>query len=179
METYGYVPGDNAKHSGEWTVTGARFAVPYVYKNLFSKEPILFEDLCEAKSVKTAMYLDMNESLPDGESALKFVGKVGSFCPIKSDCGGGVLLRKAKTADGSDKYDSVVGTKGYRWLEAELVEKLGRESDIDREYYNRLVDDAVDCISEHGNFDWFVSDDPYYGPEFAPGDTMSYPVYSY
>ena len=55
----------DGKHAGEWTATGAQFAVPYVFKTLFSKEPIEFEDLCETKSVKSAIYLDMNETLPD------------------------------------------------------------------------------------------------------------------
>ena len=50
----------------EWTATGTQFAVPYVFKTLFSKDSIKFEDLCETKSVqKGALYLDMNESLPD------------------------------------------------------------------------------------------------------------------
>jgi len=50
---------------GEWTATGTQFAVPYVFKTLFSKEAITFDDLCETKSVKSAIYLDMNEVLPD------------------------------------------------------------------------------------------------------------------
>ena len=63
---YGYIPGDNMDHGGQWTATGAQFAVPYVFKTLFSKEPIEFDDMCETKSVKEgAMYLDMNENLPD------------------------------------------------------------------------------------------------------------------
>lgn len=62
---YGYAPDDNKKKGGEWTATGAQFAVPYVFKTLFSKEPIEFNDLCETKSVKSAIYLDMNETLPD------------------------------------------------------------------------------------------------------------------
>lgn len=62
---YGFVPDDCSKHGGEWTVTGAKFAVPYVFKTLFSKEPIEFDDMCETKSVQTALYLDMNEDLPD------------------------------------------------------------------------------------------------------------------
>ena len=53
------------KHDGKWDATGAQFAVPYVFKTLFSKETIEFDDLCETKSVKSAIYLDMNESLPD------------------------------------------------------------------------------------------------------------------
>ena len=45
-----------------WTATGAQFAQPYVFKTLFSKEPIEFADMCEVKTVKSAMYLDLNES---------------------------------------------------------------------------------------------------------------------
>ena len=63
---YGYVPGDNKKKSLQWTATGTQFQVPYVFKTLFSKEPIEFEDMCETKSVsKGALYLDTNEHLPD------------------------------------------------------------------------------------------------------------------
>ena len=54
-----------AKCDGEWTATGAQFQVPYVFKTLFSKEPIVLEDMCETFAVQTALYLDMNESLPD------------------------------------------------------------------------------------------------------------------
>lgn len=51
---------------GEWTATGKQFAVPYVFKTLFTKEPIEFSDLCETFAVKEgSLYLDMNESLPD------------------------------------------------------------------------------------------------------------------
>ena len=62
---YGYVPGDNRKHPGEWTATGKQFAVPYVFKTLFSKEPITINDMREVFETKTAFYLDMNEDLPD------------------------------------------------------------------------------------------------------------------
>lgn len=56
----------DGKHAGEWTATGTQFQVPYVFKKLFSRESIEFEDMCETKSVaKGALYLDMNESLPD------------------------------------------------------------------------------------------------------------------
>lgn len=52
--------------NGEWTATGKQFAVPYVYKTLFTKEQILFEDMCETFSVsKGDLYLDYNEKLPD------------------------------------------------------------------------------------------------------------------
>lgn len=50
---------------GGWTPTGAQFQHPYVFKKLFSKEPIEFSDLCETKAVTTALYLDLNEDCPD------------------------------------------------------------------------------------------------------------------
>ncbi|GHU53703.1 hypothetical protein AGMMS49975_12510 [Clostridia bacterium] len=67
----------DGKHAGEWTATGVQFQIPYVFKKLFSKEPIEFGDMCETKSVSTALYLDM------GTEHYRFVGKVGQFCPIK------------------------------------------------------------------------------------------------
>lgn len=50
---------------GDWTATGTQFQIPYVFKKLFTKEPIEFDDMCETKSVTSALYLDMNEDLPD------------------------------------------------------------------------------------------------------------------
>ena len=161
IDTYGYIPGDNEKHSGEWTATGKQFQIPYVFKTLFSKEPIEFKDMCETKEVKTALYLDTNENLHEGEHNYHFIGKVGNFCPIKPGCGGGELLREGTDKEGNVKYSSATGAKGYRWLESEMVQMLGKEKDIDLSYYNKLVDDAKDTISEYGDFEWFVSDDPY------------------
>lgn len=157
---YGYIPKKNKKSPKKWDATGAQFAVPYVFKKLFSKDPIEFEDLCETKEVKSALYLDMNETLPENEHDYCFVGKIGAFCPIKQGSGGGILLREAKDKDGNTKYDSAVGADGYRWLESEVVKELGKEDDIDISYYNKLVDGAIDAISQYGDFEWFVSDDP-------------------
>jgi hypothetical protein len=144
---------------GDWTATGTQFAVPYVFKTLFSKEPIVFEDMCETKSVTSALYLDMNEGLAEDEHDYHFIGKVSSFCPIKPCFGGGELLREGKDKKGNVKYSSATGAKGYRWLEAEMVKNLGKEDDIDHSYYNKLVDDAIDAISKYGDFEMFVSDD--------------------
>lgn len=149
------------KHDGEWTATGTQFQIPYVFKSLFSKEPIEFEDMCETKSVKSALYLDLNENLPAGEHNYQFIGRVGLFCPIKPGCNGGELLREGKDKDGNIKYDSATGAKGYRWLEAETVKTLEKFDDIDKSYYNKLVDEAVETISEYGDFEWFVSNDAY------------------
>lgn len=151
---YGYIPSDNVGHKGEWTATGAQFQQPYVFKTLFSHEPIEFDDLCETKTVTSALYLDMNEGLPEGEHDYHFIGKAGSFCPIKPGCGGGVLVREK---DG--KYYSATGAKGYRWMESEMVKTLHKEKDIDRSHGDALVNQAVENILKYGDFEWFVGDD--------------------
>ena len=150
------------KHANEWTATGTQFQVPYVFKTLFSKEPIEFKDVCETKTVSAGlMYLDFNEDLPEGEHKYQFVGKAGSFCPIKPGCGGGLLLREK---DG--KYYAVTGTKGYRWMEAEVVQELHKEDDIDQSYYIALVDAAVETISKYGDFEIFQNGEFMNSPEF-------------
>ena len=179
-----------------WTATGTQFQVPYVFKTLFSKEPIVFEDKCETKAVsKGTLYLDMNEGMPDMSSEEKelskyetllkkedfrkysredlensiktlrdtiaknhnyiFVGRVGSFCPIKPGCGGGMLYR-----ENDGKYYAAAGTTGFRWLESEMVKELGKENDIDESYYRKLVDEAVEEISKYGDFEQFVEGEP-------------------
>ena len=47
-----------------------------------------------------------------------------------------------------------------------MVQELGKEDDIDKSYYNKLVDDAVQAISQYGDFEQFVSDD--FGSDVAP-----------
>jgi hypothetical protein len=206
------------KKTGEeiwWTATGAQFAVPYVFKKLFSKKDIEFKDMCETKEVQgTAIYLDMNESLPDVSKLEKefdnmakkyrkedglypmdisiemenlnkkiaeghnriFVGRVGNFCPIKPGCGGADLVKEMKDKDGNVKYDSVTGAKGYRWLESDMVRTLGKERDIDRSYYDSLVDGAIETISQFGDFAYFASDDPYISPPFLNGSPLYHSV---
>lgn len=188
--------------NGEWTATGTQFQIPYVFKKLFTKEKILFDDLCETKSVTSSLYLDMNENLPDVSSLEKelnkvlknspgdenlinnlkeeiakghnyrFIGKVGRFCPIKPGCGGGLLMREK---DG--KYYSATGAKGYRWLEAEIVSSLGRTDDIDEGHFKEMADAAIDTIKKYGDYEWFVSDDPYTPPIFIEGEYGMHPFY--
>ena len=203
---YGYIPKDNKKHPGQWTATGDQFKVPYVFKTLFSKEAIEFEDLCETFSVKSALYLDMNEDLEDVSGLEKeldklekkikklqkdnpgqtypeewdteintldkqisdghayiFIGKVGQFCPIKDGCHGGLLMREQ-----NGTYYAATGTTGYRWLESEMVRDMHKEADINREYFDTLVTDAVHDISEYCDFEWFRSDEPVPIPKKMP-----------
>ena len=209
QQAYGYVPGDIRKHPGEWTATGTQFQIPYVFKKLFSKEEILFEDMCETKSVTSSLYLDMNEALPD-VSALEaerdklwkqitdskrmtepmptecerveeltdeiakghdyhFIGKVGQFCPIKPGCGGGILLRETENKKTGEKgYAAATGSKGFRWLESEMVKQLDKQGDIDRGYYNNMVDEAVKSLSVYGDFERFAADEPYVSDNTPP-----------
>lgn len=176
---YGYMPEKNEEHSREWTATGTQFQIPYVFKTLFSHEPVVFADLCQTKTVsKGAIYLDKNEDLPEGEHKYIFVGRVGSFCPIKPGCGGAVLLRESGVNDAGEKtYAAVGGSKGYRWLESEMVHELQMEKDIDRSYFDKMADDAADAIAKYGDYELFVADDagmpPWQKPDM-PWDDVQY-----
>ena len=142
-----------ARSGDKWEAVGAQFQHPYVYKTLFSGEPIVFEDFCETKNVsKGAMYLDTN---PDKAAALaeemRFVGKTGRFVPVKEEYNGGVLYRVK-----DDKHYSVSGTKGYLWLEAALAEQYGLEA-VDQTYAEYLVDEALSNIAKFGSYEELVS----------------------
>lgn len=126
-------------HEGEWTATGKQFQEPYVFKKLFTKEPIEFNDYVFTKQVKTAMYLRFPNS---GDH---FVGKVGAFVPIKPDRGGAELLRE--NSEGVVK-DAVVGTKGYLWKEAGMVKFMHQEQDVDTSYTEMLADEAKQVIEQ-------------------------------
>ena len=70
------------------------------------------------------------------------------------------------------KYYAATGSKGYRWLEAEMVKELGKEENIDRSYYEEMVNAAVEDISKYGDFEWFASDDPYVPPMYQDGEPI-------
>ena len=198
-----YIAKYKEPHPGEWTATGAQFAHPYVFKQLFSHEPLVFKDKCETKTVTSSLYLDMNEDYDDVsvyeielEKRMKaertgknirlnkdlegisnerlidliekghnyqFIGRAGSFCPIKPGCGGGILYREQ-----NGKYYAAAGTSGYRWLEAETVRNLVKEDDIDIRYFDGLVQDAADQILKYADLEWFCSNESYTGTDEDP-----------
>lgn len=135
-----------------WTATGTEFQVPYVFKTLFCHAPYNFDDFCETKSVKTTMYLDFNEDKPDDYHDYRFIGKVGQFTPVKSGCNGGLLV-----AERGEKYYAVVGTKGFRWMESEIVRGNDYSDKVDMSYYTSMVDEAAEDISKYGDLEWFTS----------------------
>lgn len=221
QELYGYVPDDNKKKGGKWSATGTQFQIPYVFKTLFSKEIVEFNDLCTTFSVsKGDLYLDINEKLPDvtdyekqlekleksykqgkisdtmfePESQeladkiaeghdLHFVGRVGQFTPVNPGHGGGVLYR---VNDG--KNYSASGTKGYRWMESEMLRGVNtkdievdgktitvlddKDDLVDMSYHNKMVDDAIETISKYGDFEMFVSQE---APMLHPVNFMTIP----
>ena len=142
----------SASHAGEWTATGKQFQIPYVFKALFSKEDILFNDYCVTQSTKDSLYLDFDEGLPEGEHKYIFVGRVGSFVPVREGCGGGKLYRCK-----DNKYYYAAGCRGYRWKESEVVLQLEKQDEIDKTYFINLANEAKAAIEQYGDFEAFVN----------------------
>ena len=140
-----------ARSSDGWTAVGAQFQHPFVFKELFSREPIEFDDLCETKHVtQGTMYLDMRgaESVED----MRHVGRTGSFMPVKYE--GGDLWR---VKDGK-KYH-VTGTKNYKWIEREVAAYRQTLDDLhtDMDYFEALKEDAIKAIEQFEPFEEFIN----------------------
>lgn len=141
-----------------WTATGAKFGGPmddsghhalgakYLFKSLFSHEPIEFDDYAETKSVNdAAIYIC-------GERDNKFVGRIGSFVAVKPEFGGKLMRIKG------NKQSAVTGTKGWYWNETNTIRMHPDRVDLD--YYRAQCDDAIDTINQYYPFDEFVNCDP-------------------
>lgn len=139
-----------AKDEKGWHATGAQFQHPYVFKKLLSGEEITFDDLCETRSVvKGEIYIAT-------ENERRFIGRIGMFVPVLEGAGGGALLRvnavpvtdKETGAVHTEIRDyAVTGTKGYNWMEAETVKKLGLEDQIDYAYFDAMLEKAREAIA--------------------------------
>lgn len=185
----------SGKHAGEWVAVAAQFQHPYVFKTLFSKEELKFEDFCEIKEVKSNMVLDFNEDIANGEHRYEYIGKIGSFIPVREGFGGGILLRdkadiwkkaydawkenpfdsKGKPKPEPNRYGSVTGADGYRWLNAEVVKGMPNWKDmVDMRYYQTLVDDAIETISQYGDFDQFINYRNVVSEDFPPDDELPF-----
>lgn len=126
------------KKIGQWTATGAQFQEPYVFKTLFTKEPICKEDFFVTKEVK-------NASIHLGD---KFIGRLAEV--YASDTGE-EMFRVA-----GEKKGSISGTKGYRW---KLSKDYVGKDDIDMSYYKDLLEKAVDAIDKVGDVKIMLGDD--------------------
>ena len=81
-----------------------------------------------------------------------------------------------------EKFISVTGAKGYRWLDAESLKTYSLEKVkemVDYDYYRKLCDDALAAINEYGDADQFIA----YGNqraedlaslEFPPDDQLPF-----
>lgn len=143
-----------AYKDGHWDAVGAQFQHPYVYKTLFSKEDITWDDMCETKQVtQGSMYLDFDAvQKPMHEyEGMHFVGRTGRFVPVSQETGGGILYRIK-----DDKRYAVTGTKGYFWVEAEIAKAFADDIEIDMTYFDALVDSARKTIEKFGEFKEFA-----------------------
>jgi len=142
---------------GKWTAVGSQFQHPYVFKSLFSKEDLSFDDYCESKNVvQGTMYLDREEREKNEDPdhhRMRHLGRTGRFVPVLE--GGGTLYRVK-----DDRYYLVTGTKGHKWIEAEIAQTMP-DLQIDMSYFEKLKDDAVKTIEGFGSFIDFVDPVPF------------------
>ena len=142
-----------------WTATGAKFGGPmdksgrkplgakYLFKTLFSHEPLEFDDFPETKSVDdAAIYL----VYPNG--AESFVGRVGSFVCVKPEFGASLMRVKG------DSRSAVTGTKDWYWAEAESIRNYPERLNLD--YYRQRCDEVIDDVNVFYSFNEFTECDP-------------------
>jgi hypothetical protein len=142
-----------ARKDDTWTAVGSQFQHPFIFKTLFSGEELTFDDYCESRSVlQGTMYLDREEHEKDEElshHAMRHLGRTGRFVPVLQ--GGGTLYRVK-----DEKYFAVTGTKGHKWIEAEIAKAMD-DLQIDMSYFEKLKDEAIKTIEAFGSFQDFVS----------------------
>jgi len=133
-----------ARSGKEWKAVGAQFQHPYVFKTLFTHQPLHFKDFCEAKNVMQGrMYLDFSGT---GEiQEMTHVGRTGSFVPVMD---GGTLWRIK-----DDKKYAVTGTKGHLWITREVASNRedDHELDLDMSYFEDLKQKAINAITQFGD----------------------------
>jgi len=142
-----------ARKDGKWTAVGSQFQHPYIFKTLFSGEELTFDDFCESKNVmQGTMYMDREEH-EKGEDldyhSMRHLGRTGRFVPVLQ--GGGTLFRVK-----DDRYYLVTGTKGHKWIEAEIAQSMP-DLQIDMSYFEKLKVEAIKTIEEFGSFQDLVS----------------------
>jgi hypothetical protein len=142
-----------ARSGTDWIAVGSQFQHPYVFKTLFSGKKLTFDDYCENRSViQGSMYLDKeNQDAKVSELDYRYmrhVGRTGRFVPVLQE--GGTLYRVK-----DDKYYAVSGTKGFKWMEAELAQTVP-DLQIDMSYFGKLANEAVKTIEQFGSFEEFV-----------------------
>lgn len=138
-----------ARSNGSWTAVGKQFQHPYVYKSLFSKEPIEFDDFREIRNVVQGTMLMAPDGVED-VSKMVHVGRTGSFIPVMH--GGGTLWRVKE-----DKQYAVTGTKGYKWLQHDAAAaRKDEDLVIDMSYFEALETAARAAIEKFGSYEELI-----------------------
>ena len=133
-----------AKDEKGWHATGAQFQHPFVFKSLFGpdSDPVYdLKDYVETRQThKGTLYLNYGT---EDNPQRSFVGRIGSFVPVKENAPGGILevLR-------DDKYYSAPSSKGYRWMLEEDAARLDR-AQIDDTFALAKANEAVRTIEKY------------------------------
>lgn len=94
---------------------------------------------------------ELLKEIPSGHD-YHFVGRVGSFVPVKDGYDGGYLYREK-----NDKYYAAAGSSGYRWLESEYAREVYGPEAVNMDFFTDLAEKAIKDISKYGDFEWFVN----------------------
>ena len=133
-----------AKDENGWHATGAQFQHPFVFKSIFGpdSDPVYdLKDYVETRQThKGTLYLNYGT---EDNPQRSFVGRIGSFVPVKENAPGGILevLR-------DDKYYSAPSSKGYRWILEEDAARLDR-AQIDDRFALAKANEAVRTIEKY------------------------------
>jgi energy-coupling factor transporter ATP-binding protein EcfA2 len=141
-----------ARKDGKWIAVGSQFQHPYVFKTLFSGEELIFDDFCESRSVmQGTMYMDREEHEKNEDldyRRMRHLGRTGRFVPVEEN--GGTLYRVK-----DEKYYLVTGTKGFKWIEAEIAANM-IDVKIDMAYFEKLASEAIRTIEQFGSFEELI-----------------------
>lgn len=141
-----------------WDATGKKFQVPYIYKSLFTHEPIAFQDMCETFTVNAgALHLVFDEGTD--KEVDKYIGRVGQFTPVLTGKGAHLYRvndGKRYAASGSTNKET---KERYDWLESKEVFNNHLEGIINKSFYISKCNDAIDTLNKFGNYDQFVTVD--------------------
>lgn len=147
----------NGKHAGQWTATGTEFAVPFIFKTLFSHENLEFEDYCETKTVSSGtMYLDLNEGYDD-VSYYENIRKLRDTDKESITKKGLKLIEE--TSDISDEELNAEIAKGHKY---QFVGKAGQFTPVKSGYGGgklyRFADNKYYAVTGTKDYLWLESD---------------------
>lgn len=136
------------KKANKWDAVAAQFQVPYVFKTLFSHEPIKFSDLCEAKQAsKGQLYLDFNEDLEDvsdlEDSVMKIQKSDRKLSTLNDELSGNSKVRSEELIQKDISKEQRVIEKQLLYLQSRLDVSGGKDE---------LMSRAQEAIAQGHNY---------------------------